>query len=128
MNTKKKVLLVDDDVDFVDINRAVLEQGGYEVVAAVNGEECLEKTRDEMPDLIVLDVMMTTWTEGFNVSRDLRNSEQTKHIPILMVTSVNDTVPYKFETDETWLPVDAFVEKPIGPEHLLEQVNKMLSA
>ena len=126
MNTKKKVLLVDDDADFVDINRAVLEKEGYEVVAAVNGEECLEKTRSEMPDLIVLDVMMTTWTEGFNVSRDLRNSEQTKHIPILMVTSVNDTVPYKFETDETWLPVDALVEKPIEPQRLLEQLNKML--
>ena len=128
MNAKKKVLLVDDDADFVEIHRAVLEKNGYEVIAAYNGTECLEKTRSEKPDLIVLDVMMATQSEGFNVSRDLRNSEHTRRIPILMVTSINETVPYKFQRDETWLPVDSFVEKPIVPEQLLEKVAAMLSA
>jgi two-component system alkaline phosphatase synthesis response regulator PhoP len=123
---KKKVMLVDDDADFVDMHKAVLEKNGYAVTVAYNGAECVQKTQQEKPDLIVLDVMMTTHSEGFNVSRDLRNSERTKNIPILMVTSINETVPYKFEPDETWLPVDSFVEKPIEPEELLEKVGTML--
>lgn len=125
---KKKVMLVDDDADFVEIHKAVLEKNGYAVAVAYNGDECVKKTRQEKPDLIVLDVMMATQSEGFNVSRDLRNSERTKNVPILMVTSINDTVPYKFEPDDTWLPVDSFVEKPIEPEALLEKVNTMLSS
>jgi len=128
MSTKKRVLLVDDDGDFVEANKAVLENNGYEVAVAYDGKECLEKVRLDRPDVIVLDVMMTTQSEGFNVSRDLRNSEHTKSIPILMVTSINDTVPYKFERDETWLPVDSFVEKPIEPQKLLEELTRMVKA
>jgi CheY-like chemotaxis protein len=126
MKTKKTVLLVDDDADFVEMNRVVLENNGYRIVVAYNGTECLEKVRSEKPDLIILDVMMATQSEGFNVSRDLRNSEHTKNIPLIMVTSVNETVPFKFEPDDTWLPVDTFIEKPIAPERLLAEVNKRL--
>ena len=106
------------------MNRAVLLAHGYAVAVAYSGAECLEKARAERPDLIVLDVMMATRSEGFNVSRDIRNSEFTKDIPILMVTSVNQTVPYKFAPDDTWLPVDAFIEKPVSPERLLAEVAK----
>jgi CheY-like chemotaxis protein len=126
MKTKKTVLLVDDDADFVEMNRVVLENNGYRIVVAYNWTECLEKVRSEKPDLIILDVMMATQSEGFNVSRDLRNSEHTKNIPLIMVTSVNETVPFKFEPDDTWLPVDTFIEKPIAPERLLAEVNKRL--
>jgi two-component system alkaline phosphatase synthesis response regulator PhoP len=128
MSAKKRVLLVDDDVDFVEANKAVLENNGYKVAVAYDGKECLEKVRSDRPDVIVLDVMMATHSEGFDVSRDLRNSEHTKSIPILMVTSINDTVPYKFERDETWLPVDSFVEKPIEPQNLLEELSRMVKA
>lgn len=124
---KKKILVVDDDADFVEINKLVLEKNGYEVTVAYNGKECLEKIDLKKPDLIILDVMMTRKDEGFEVSRDLRNSEQTKNIPILMVTSINDTVPFNFEPDETWLPVDDFIEKPVEPEQLLDKVRKMLA-
>lgn len=124
---KKNVLIVDDDFDFVEMNRLVLENNGYEVSVAYNGKECLDKVQSKKPDLIILDVMMTTGDEGFDVSRDLRNSEQTKNIPILMVTSINDTVPFKFEPDETWLPVDDFLEKPVEPEQLLDKVSKILA-
>lgn len=122
----KRIMLVDDDADFVEMHKAVLEKNGYEVAVAYNGRECLDKVLSERPDIIVLDVMMATRSDGFNVSRDLRNSELTKNIPILMVTSINDTVPYKFRRDDTWLPVDSFVEKPIEPLQLLEEVGKVL--
>ena len=103
MNTKKKVLS-----------------------AAYSGAEGLEKVLIDKPDLIVLDVMMASQGEGFNVSRELRNSEQTKHIPQLMVTSVNKTVTFTFEPDETWLPVDAFMDKPLQPEQFLSEVRRRI--
>ncbi|MEW6355910.1 MAG: response regulator [Planctomycetota bacterium] len=124
--TGKKILLVDDDVDFVEANRAALRERGYEVSVAYSGGECAEKIRLERPDLIILDVMMETQTEGFNLSRDLRNREQTKTIPILLLTSVNDTVPFRFGPDKTWLPVDAFLEKPVRLPQLLEEVERLL--
>ena len=124
----KKILLVDDDVDFVEVNRTILEQNGYVVRVAHSGEECLEQVRAGKPDLIVLDVMMASKNEGFNVSRDLRNSEQTKNIPVVMVTSVNSTVPFKFEPDSTWLPVNRFLDKPVSPAQLLEEVHKWLGS
>ena len=126
MNTKKKILLVDDDADFVNLHKAALERNGYEVAVAYNGNECLEKVLIEEPDLIVLDVMMATKSDGFNVSRELRNSEQTKHIPQLMVTSINETTTFRFERDETWLPVDALIDKPLEPQQLLAEVEKLL--
>ena len=128
MAAKKKVLLVDDDGAFVEVNKTLLEKKGYEVLTAFNGRECMEKLNVSKPDVIVLDVMMTRMGEGFDVSRDLRNSEQFKGIPIIMLTGVNQTVPFKFEPDPVWLPVDTFLEKPVKPERLLEEVKKALAA
>ena len=128
MNPKKaaKVLLVDDDADFVEMNRMVLEKNGFTVIAAYNAQEGVDKARRERPDIIVMDVMMTTPTDGFHATYELRNSEATRAIPILMVTSVNQTVSYKFEPDATWLPVDSFVEKPVKPERLLEEIRRRI--
>ena len=122
----KKVLLVDDDADFVAMNKAVLEKRGYQVETAYNGEECVAKAVSTKPDLIVLDVMMATPTDGFHVTYNLRNADETRNIPILMVTSVNQQVGYKFDKDDTWLPVDSFIEKPISPEKLIEVVSGKL--
>jgi len=121
-----KILLVDDDADFIEMNKAVLEQHGYQVLTAYNGKECMEKAEAEKPSLILLDVMMTSPTEGFHVIHALRKSKVAGAIPVLMVTSVHESVPYKFEPDADWLPVDAFIEKPITPQRLLEEVRKRL--
>ena len=122
----KKVLIVDDDADFVAMHKAVLEENGYQVAAAYNGRECIEKVKTDKPDLIVLDVMMTTPSEGFDLSRELRNGEHTKTIPVLMITAINETVPFKYEPDDTWLPVAAFIEKPVAPERLLAEIDNRL--
>lgn len=126
MDGKKKVLLVDDDVDFVDMNRAVLEANGYEVIAAHDGEQCLAKVESDMPDLIVLDIMMATVSDGMFVAQQLKKDEATKAIPILCVTGVNQVPPFNIGPDQGWLPVDVFIEKPISPQLLLEQVSKAL--
>ncbi|MDD5307965.1 MAG: response regulator [Deltaproteobacteria bacterium] len=123
----KKVLLVDDDADLLSVNRAALEGKGYKVETAMNGKDGIKKAQDVRPDVIVLDVMMSTSSEGFDAARALRKSEETKRIPIIMLTSVNQTVPFKFEPDETYLPVSVFMEKPVKPDTLMKEINKLLA-
>jgi CheY-like chemotaxis protein len=123
----KTVLLVDDDADFIDQNRVLLEQSGYTVRMAYNGKQCLEMVAADKPDLIILDMMMENRNEGFDLSRELRNSEHTKTIPLIMITSVNETIPFRIEPDRTWLPVDALIEKPVDPGLLLAVVAKALA-
>jgi len=127
MKEQKSILLVDDDADFIEANRIVLEKTGYDVIAAYSAKEGLEKAFKHLPDLIILDVMMERMTDGFFVTYDLRKNNETKDIPILMLTSVNETVPYEFEPDEQYLPVDRFIEKPVTPRQLSEAVIEMLT-
>ena len=126
MAVRPRVLLIDDDADFVAMNEAVLEANGYDVEVAYNGEEGLGKALTGKPDLIILDVMMDTPSEGFDLARSLREHQATRDTPLVMVTSVNDTVPFKFEPDGRWLPVDELIEKPVAPERLLEAVEERL--
>jgi len=128
MPKKKKVLLVDDEVDFVEINKAALENKGYEVIPAYNGEEGIQKALQERPDIIILDVMMETKTEGFEVARKLRKYEEMKNVPIIMLTAIRERMDIKFkiQPDEEWLPVTEFVEKPVPPDKLIEKVEQML--
>jgi len=125
---KKRVLLVDDEVDFVEINKAALENKGYEVIPAYNGEEGMQKALQEKPDIIILDVMMKTKTEGFEVARKLRKYEEMKNVPIIMLTAIRERMDIKFKIhpDEEWLPVTEFVEKPVPPDKLIEKVEQML--
>ncbi len=123
---RKTVLLVDDDADFVDMHRRLLADHGYNVRTAFSGRECLEQVHNRKPDLIVLDMMMESEVVGFHLSRELRNCEHTKTIPLVMITSVNDTVPFRIEPDETWLPVNALIEKPVDPLLLIDVVDKIL--
>jgi CheY-like chemotaxis protein len=126
LNETKTVLLVDDDADFVEMNRTLLEQNGYRVLAAYSGRGCMEEVCARKPDLIILDMIMEDENVGFDLSRELRNSEHTKSIPLVMITSVNDRIPFRIEPDRTWLPVDALIEKPVEPQLLLDVVNKIL--
>ncbi len=127
MSDAKKVLLVDDDVDLVAVNRAVLESRGYSIVSAHSGPAGLVKARAEKPDVIVLDVMMGTNSEGFDLARALRKDDTTRHIPLIMVTAIHATVPFRYEPDTNYLPVDRFLEKPVAPEVLLNEVLAVLT-
>ncbi|UCF99820.1 MAG: response regulator [Spirochaetaceae bacterium] len=123
---RKTVLLVDDDTDFVEMHRKLLAEHGYKVLSAFNGRDCLELVHGEKPDLIVLDMMMESEVVGFHLSRELRNCEHTKAIPLVMITSVNEKIPFRVEPDNTWLPVDALIEKPVDPLLFLDVVDKIL--
>ena len=126
MSAKAKVLLVDDDRDLVEAMRTVLENDGYEVEAACDGAQCLEKVEAGPPDLIVLDIMMRTMGDGMYVAQHLRQDEATRSIPIIVVSGINRVPPYSLWPDEAWLPVDVFMEKPVEPEQLLEAVRNSL--
>ena len=129
MSQGKKILVVDDDPDIVETTKTVLEAAGYTVETAANGTEGLAKAKATVPDLMVLDVMMDKETEGFHVAYDLRSDEKTKNVKILVLTNVAKKSGFKFasETDGDYLPVDAFIEKPIEPKALLDQVAGLLA-
>ena len=124
--TKCTIMMVDDDIDFIDANKILLEQQGYNVLTAHNSKECMNVLPEHQPDLMIIDVMMDYKSEGFDLARDLRHSEEYTHIPLIMLTSVNSQFPYDFEPHKTWLPVDIFLEKPVEGDKLAEQVNKQL--
>ena len=125
----KKILLVDDDREFVESNRDLLEAQSYSVIAAHDGAAGLEKAIAEQPDLMILDVMMATETEGFEISRKIPETPQLRHMKVLLVTGVRRAMhlPFGFEPDESWLPVTEIMEKPIIPEKLLEKIRKLLA-
>lgn len=125
-----KILVVDDDVDISSSMKLILECENYEVVTASNKEEGLAKFRSEKPDLAILDVMMSTWQDGFEIARTVKQEEELKDIPILMLTAVKDKSGIDFKStagDPSWLPVDAFLDKPVDSEVLIAEVAKLLN-
>lgn len=129
MNKKPKILLVDDDADFIDVNKAVLENHGFDVVAAFSGREGLGKVKFEQPDLIVLDLMLERHDSGFAFAKAVKADPLYKKIPILMLTSVTGSTGYDFsqDLDGYWMKTDSYVSKPLSPEELIERVEELLS-
>ena len=123
-----KILCIDDDKDILDTCEVILEGQGHTVKTAINGKEGFEKASEFGPDLIVLDVMMDNSTEGFHTAYKFRQTETLRHTPILMLTSVNETSPQKFSAkDGEFLPVDAFMEKPVKPKEFVAKVRELLA-
>lgn len=129
----KNVLLVDDDADLNEINRTTLERAGFTVYTAENSAAAKRILAAYSIDVAVLDVMMDTPTEGFELAREMRQDNRTKNIPLLMLTSVNtkneDVGSFmRFsnrERDKDWLPVDRFADKPIYPETLVSIIRTL---
>lgn len=128
MNKKPKILLVDDDVDFVDVNKAVLESHGFDVAAAFSAREGLGKVRFEQPDLIVLDLMLERYDAGFAFAKAVKADPVYQRIPILMVSSAMEKTGYEFsqEMDGYWMKTDEYVSKPIQPEELVTRIKDLL--
>lgn len=123
-----KILLVDDDPDFQLATRIVLERAGHQVIAAASGDEGLARARAERPDLIILDVIMDTVLDGLSASDQMHEDPTLQNVPIIMVTSIANTdYAALFPTDEE-IHIDAFMSKPIAPNDLIRQVNRLLTA
>lgn len=119
---KKKVLLVDDEIDFVEVLSTRLEANDFEVLPAYDGEEALEKVKEAKPDIIILDIMMPK-INGFDVCRKLKLDQNYKDIPIIMLTAKFQTSDIKFGTA---MGADAYITKPFEPQILLDKMHKLL--
>jgi len=127
MEKKAKILLVDDDIDFVESTKTVLESKPYEVIVAFEGDEALRKAREEEPDLILLDIIMPV-KDGFTAAEQLKKDPQLSKIPTVMLTS------FSARRGETAIPVsrgftldvEDYIEKPVSPEELLARVEEYL--
>ena len=125
-----KILIVDDDLDFTKALQTTLESQRYTVLTAADKMEGMGKIKAEKPDLLILDVMMSTWQDGFEMARELKKDPEFKDILILMLTGVKERSGIEFKStagDPTWCPVDGFLDKPVESDILLAEVEKLLS-
>lgn len=138
MSNGKKILVVDDDRDLVDILTLVLQGRSYQVARAYGPQEALAAVERERPDLILLDVMMPEATEGFHVVWNLRGRDDPYFatVPIIMLTAIHRETPLRFYPDARdhtygageYLDVQGFVDKPVEPDALLAEVERVLTA
>ncbi len=124
---REKVLVVDDDAVFVDALSAVLESR-FDVMTAANGTEALARIADDKPDVVLLDVMMDHLSEGFEVARRLKDDPATCHIAVIMLTAVDEVYNFRMEVEQSYVPHDRYLEKPVEPERLLEVIDEVLVA
>jgi CheY-like chemotaxis protein len=114
--------------------RLCLQGAGHTVIEAGSGSEGLDRIVQDTPDLIILDVMMDTTTEGFQLALTLRSPDPASpyaaysEIPIILLTAIHATSPVRLNPDQDYLPVDAFIDKPIEPDDLLRQVDQLLES
>lgn len=125
-----KIVVVDDDQDIRDSLQAILEANQFTVATAANRTEGMQAIKDMNPDLAILDVMMDTWEDGFEMARELKKDPEFKDMPILMLTGVKEKTGIGFKSaagDPDWLPVEGFLDKPVEPEILFAEIEKLLT-
>ena len=132
MTTKGEILLVDDDPDLRDSLQIILEKNGYTVRTASNGQEALGALKAKRPDLMILDIMMATDTEGFDLAYELKNRPSSKDLPIILLTSFLEKVrqegPDRFQhiMGEAW-PAKWLFEKPVDTKKLITKIEGILA-
>ena len=127
MEKKAKILLIDDDTDFIEATKTVLEAAPYEVIVAFEGDEGLKKAREETPDLILLDIIMPV-KDGFTAAEQLKKDPQLSEIPVLMLTSFSAKGPGTSIPRSRGFGLEAedYIEKPVAPKDLLAKVKQYL--
>jgi CheY-like chemotaxis protein len=121
-----RILIVDDDPDFIRATRMILEKNNHQVITANSGDAGYQRAKADNPDMLVLDVMMDTVLDGLSLSQRMHDDPELRNIPIIMVTSIANTdYAELFPTDE-YIHINAFLSKPFSGEQLMQQVNKHL--
>ena len=127
MAAKKKILLIDDDKDFLFATRLILEKGGYEVFLAEDGKSGVEMWKSVSPDLAIVDMMMETWSEGFSVLNKIRTTDTGKETPIFILSAVDIQGPYQaFEPPPEFPKVNRVLHKPVKADDLLRYIAQEL--
>lgn len=128
----EKIYIIDDDQDIVESISMVLKANKYEVSAQYNDEDVIENVTKYNPDLIILDVIFPEDSSaGFKIAREIKSDDRLLKIPIIMLSAVNEKGIFmgRFsdqDINESWLPVNKFLEKPVHPKKLLELVKSVL--
>jgi len=126
---QKKILIIDDDPDFVEATKIVLESKDYKVLTAYNGDEGLKAVQREEPDLIILDIIMPG-EDGFRVCERLKADPKLSKIPVIILTSLSErwSEVTLAVTEGLKLEAEDYIDKPVEPEELLRRVEKRLSS
>jgi len=126
------ILIVDDDYDFLEINRMVLERAGYRVVTAAEPKQALAKMAKEKPDLVITDLMMTSLDSGFSFARIIKEDPRYAGVPVIISTSVSSALGLDFRPlsgeDRAQMHVDAYFDKPLDSARLLATIGDLLGA
>ena len=118
------ILIVDDDPDFVEITRLILQSEGYTVTTASCGEMVLDTMRADPPDAVLLDVMMNAVLEGVHVANEMRSDERLRDIPVIMVSSIARSSMADVIPSDQHLPECAWITKPVSPRELLDRLAR----
>ena len=128
--SSQRIMIIDDDPDFVEVTKVLFETRQYEVITALDPEEGYAKLEQEMPDALILDVMMGKGADGFIVARKIRKDSRFDKMPILMMTSMREQTGFDFPGERIhskFLPVDEYIEKGVEPQVLLDKVEQQLA-
>jgi two-component system alkaline phosphatase synthesis response regulator PhoP len=131
MSERKRLLMIDDDPDFVEGISSILEGAGYEVNVAYNPKDGFEALQTNPPDLLLLDIMMGRGAEGVMLARKIRKDPKLREIPVLIITGMREQIAFLFPGEPVhprFVPVDELVEKPVEPKFLLDRVKTLLEA
>jgi CheY-like chemotaxis protein len=125
-----KIMVIDDEEAVRDSLRTILESNQYTVITAADRTEGMDKINTEKPDLLILDVMMSSWLDGLDMSKMLKEDPQFKDMPIVMLTGVKERTIFDFRPragGPDWCSVDAYLDKPVEPGFLLGEIERLLS-
>ncbi len=126
------ILIVDDDYDFLEINRLILERAGYRVVTAAEPRQALLRMEEEKPDLVITDLMMTSLDSGFYFARTIKEDARYSDVPVIIATSVSSALGLDFkprtDEDRAKMHVDAYFDKPLDTQRLLRTITELLGS
>jgi CheY-like chemotaxis protein len=127
----KRLLVIDDDPDFVGGIRTILDKAGFEVEVAYNPKDGLHALQTKQYDLLLLDIMMGRGAEGIMIARKLRKDARLRELPVLIITGMREQIAFLFPGEPVhprFVEVDELVEKPVEPKLLIEKVNSLIQA
>jgi DNA-binding response OmpR family regulator len=129
MADNKTILLIDDDADIHEAVKMILEPAGYKIECALTGPAGLEAARKRKPDLILLDIMLDSPSEGFHLAYELKKDDVLKAVPIIIISSIGKTMgmDYAKELGSEYVPANMFLDKPFDAATLRGSVQKALS-
>ncbi len=128
MGGQKRVLIVDDDSDFASAIEKIVVSAGYEVETSGDVDQGMKAIERSRPDVVLLDVMMERFDDGFNMCRDIKQDDRYRDIPIIILTAVTEVTGLKFspETDGDYLQAEALLQKPVSSDVLLDKIKELL--